>query len=514
MWLVRDILLKQIFQRPDQLAVEDPHGACSYQELHDGALSWAQALVDIGIKVQDRCLILLPNNVDFIRAHFAIQFLGGITVPCDDELDRSGLELICENSQPSCVLTDYRHYELFADVFKAQSGLTVFLVDEASEVDACIPGRGLFSETPRDFSFPVVDPSSVAVLMYTEGTMTKPKGVLLSHRNIHKALENLIEFVGYSDQDREVIVLPLSHSFGLEHVCCNLMCGGSVYVENGLGRPGRVIKAVERFRATGFPCTPTNIGVLLDHYALVVEKFFAKLKHLVIGSSPMPPERTAQLRRLLPHTNILVCYGLVEASRSTFVSLNKAGPEYYTSVGKAMADIELRVVNSQGQDTSPGEVGEVLIYGETLSNGYWNNQEATDALFVDGWLRSGDLGRLDEEGRLYLAGRREDQIEVGGQQVNPIEVEAFIRSFGGIRELAVVALHPGDPSQQLVAAMVAEPGNEIDLEALDARCKEGLAGYEVPSRYMLVPSIPRSNTGKVKRKELERMLLKQMELVQ
>jgi long-chain acyl-CoA synthetase len=150
------------------------------------------------------------------------------------------------------------------------------------------------------------DPTAVASLMYTTGTTGQAKGVQLTHENVLTALENISNFVGYTPNDREVVVLPLSHNFGLGHVYCNLLKGGAVYTEPGLARAGRVLKALRNFGATGFPGTPLGFGMLMDQFGPALAEYGQQLRFIVINSAPLPPERTTQLQRLLPRTDIMV----------------------------------------------------------------------------------------------------------------------------------------------------------------------------------------------------------------
>jgi len=513
MCLVRDILLKQASSRPKQLAVEDPQGSCTYKELHDAAMAWAQALHREGVKSGDRCLVVLPNGIEFVQAHFSVQYLGAISVPCDAAIKGESLLGILRSAKPVCILTDTSRYEALKPVFEGMDAIKILLVDAETGIDTCLSGPALLKEGAGRFCLPDIDPQAVASLMYTTGTTSDPKGVILTHLNILKALKNICEFVGYSEMDREVVILPLSHNFGLGHVYCNLMSGGSVYVENGLARPGRVLKAVKRFQATGFPCTPMGIGLLIDQYGPVVADKFSKLRFSVINSAPLPPKRAAQLQQLLPNLEIMVYYGLTEASRSTFFNLSQAGADFYRSVGPAMPGVTLRTVNEDGLDVARGEVGEILIHGETVTQGYWGDESATAEVLQDGWLHTGDLGSMDQAGRLYVVGRLKDQINIGGYKVNPDEVEKMLAAFGGMKDLAVAGVSDDGANggeEIMVAALLPEEGVEIDLDALDAHCVKHLERFKVPGRYVLVSSIPRTTTGKLKRAELTEVLKKEI----
>jgi len=353
------------------------------------------------------------------------------------------------------------------------------------------------------------DPDDLAALMYTTGTTGLPKGVPLTHAAVLAALRSIVEFVGYNQEDREVVILPLSHNFGLGHVYCNLMSGGAVYTENGLARVGRVLKAVESFNATGFPGTPTGFGILMDNYGPVLAQKARNVRFSVINSAPLPPERTAQLRELLPQLDIMVYYGLTEASRTAFISLTRSGPGYYRSVGRPMKHVEVRVKTADKNAPSGVETGEILIRGAAVPSGYWNNPAETQTVFREGWLHTGDLGHLDADGYLWITGRIKDVINVGGYKVNSAEVERVLLTWPGVRDAGVVGIEGagGMTGESVVAAIVGEAGFALDESCLQQHCVAHLEKFKVPSRFVVVSEINRSNTGKIKRAELAKVVV-------
>jgi long-chain acyl-CoA synthetase len=306
------------------------------------------------------------------------------------------------------------------------------------------------------------------------------------------------------------VILPLSHNFGLGHVYCNLLSGGAVYTENGLARVGRVLKTIDAWGATGFPGTPLGFGMLIDKFGPVLAQRCRRLRFVVINSAPLPPERTAQLRELLPQTEIMVYYGLTEASRSTFASLSRLGPDKYRSVGRPLRDVQIRLRPLEGGTEGSGAAGEgeVLIAGPTVTSGYWEDQEATQAALDDGWLRTGDLGRFDEQGNLYITGRIKDTINVGGYKVHPAEVEQAITGFPGVESVGVAGVEglQGLTGEAVVAGIVAAAGQSVDLAALERHCLAALERFKAPTHFVLIDQIPKSDTGKTKRQELAKLL--------
>ena len=489
-------------------AVADAHERLTYAELAGSVFALARGLTRLGVLPGERGLVVLPNGANFVRAHFANLLAGVISVPCDAGLTRESLRAICASCRPRVLFTDA------ATLRRLTTG-----TDEALEVEHVVvfgapAGRPAIDaqELARNESdhplSPVGAADDLAVLMYTTGTTGRPKGVRLSHANVLAAVRSIVSFVGYTAEDREVVVLPLSHSFGLGHLYCNLMSGGAVYAEPGLARVKRVLDALESFRATGFPGTPLGIGMLVDNYGPVFAKKAAALRFSVINSAPLPPDRTAQLQALLPQLDIMVYYGLTEASRSTFISLTRQGPGYYRSVGRPMAHAELRIVDAAGQGVRGGESGEILIRGAALSGGYWGNADEEAAAFAGGWLHTGDLGHLDADGYLWIDGRLKDVINVGGYKVSPTEVEAALASFPGILDAGVAGVEglPETAGEVVIAGLVTAPEFKVDEAALQQHCLTTLEKFKVPTRFVRIGEVPRTDTGKTRRADLSTRL--------
>lgn len=458
MRLLADILHDTARRWPHQTAVSDPTEAVTYRELSQRAIAVAHGLQQSGLQPGDRVCLVLPNSVEFAVAHFGVLTAGGISVPCEAAISAANLAAVQADCTPRFTL---------------------------HPSDLLQRGWGKGPQEPPDAGN---SPSDVAALMYTTGTTGRPKGVMLTHDAVFAALRNISRFIGYTCEDKEVVVLPLSHNFGLGHLYCCLMNGGEVYTESGLTRIRRVLGKLRDLPATGFPTTPAGIGMLLDRFGAAFLEHARHLRYIVIDSAPLAPERVAQLRESLPRTRILVYYGLTEASRSTFIDFNTVGPQQYGSVGKPMAGVEIRLTAQQ----------EILIRSPALTAGYWNDSGRTRRTIRNGWLATGDLGHLDKDGYLYIEGRLQDNLNVGGYKVNPQEVEDVLAGFPGVKVAGVFG------ADRVEAALVCS--GEITEQALIEHCRARLEPYKVPMRFHYVQSLPRTNTGKLKRAELSGLI--------
>lgn len=509
---VADILLQGAERFASRQALADPVESVTYAELGAQASRLGRGLLRLGLPAGARSLLVLPNSVNFVRAHFANQLAGLVSVPCDASLTGDTLAALAASCEPRCLLTDAASLARLTEKAALPACIRdVVLFGVASENPVvgvrCWSAAEIATAESADPLDPARSGGDLAALMYTTGTTGRPKGVKLTHDNILAALRSIVEFVGYTPDDREVVILPLSHNFGLGHVYCNLMNGGAVYTEPGLTRVGRVLKAVENFGATGFPGTPMGFGLLLDQYAPVLAQKGRNLRFSVINSAPLPPERTVQLQKLLPQLDIMIYYGLTEASRTSFISLTRNGPAYYRSAGKPMKHVEVQIHASNKVALPVGETGEVVIRGPAVTEGYWNSPDETRAVFSDGWMHTGDLGHMDDQGFLWITGRIKDVINVGGYKVNPADVESVLLTWPGVRDVGVVGIESvgGLTGETVVAALVGEAGFVPDEAALQQHCLAKLEKFKVPARFVVVSEISRSNTGKIKRAELAKL---------
>lgn len=457
MKLLSDIVLTGAERFADREAVSDPDRQLTYGELGDVCLRVAGWLTEKGVHPGDRVMIVLPNGIEFLAAHFGVLCAGAVSVPCDPGAPAKTLDHIREHCSPAVVFTN----ETIAEALSSRRSST---------------------EKPEH------QPSDLAAILYTTGTTGTPKGVALTHDNTMTTLRNIGEFIGYTKDDREVVTLPLSHSFGLGHVYSNLMHGGAVHVENGMTRVGRILRKIAEWGATGFPGTPLGFKLLMDNFGPVFAQRCAGLRFMVVNSAPLTPDEAARLQEHLPGCDIMVYYGLTEASRSTFISLTRMGPDYYSSVGRPMPGVDLKL--------SPS--GEILIGGPTVTGGYWSDPALTSQKIENGFLHTGDIGRIDEAGHLFITGRLDEMINIGGFKVTPIEVEAALESHPAIDEACVF----GDDAVE--AAIVSKSG--FDESELVQHLAGQVEPYKVPARFHAVDSIPRTNTGKPKRSALKQSL--------
>ncbi len=469
----------------DRLAVAAENVALTWAELSSRVRAAAARLAASGVQAGDRVILAASSTPAFVCGYFAVHHLGAIALPVDPRIPSGRLVDIAERTRPRA---------LYLARAVDAGGRDVRDVEELGA-----PGGPTLDADPA-----LRGPGDVADVLFTSGTTGRPKGVVLSHRAITAAARNINAFVGNGPDDREVVPLPLSHSFGLGRLRCQVLAGGALVLVDGFTSAGRLFGAMQEHRAAGFSFVPAGLAVLLQTTGDRLADFADTLRWVEIGSASMPAEHRERLMRMLPRTRLCMHYGLTEASRSAFVEFHSAGP-HRDSLGRATPGVEIRVVDDAGADRAPGERGKIVVRGETLMSGYWEDPELTAAAFLDGWLVSGDVGTRDADGWLRLEGREKDMINVGGREVSPLEIERALEELPAVAECACVGIP--DPQgitgfavkAYLVAAAGAAP---LAPKELAKHLRGRIEPYKLPAAFAWIDAIPRTDNGKIQRAKL------------
>jgi long-chain acyl-CoA synthetase len=344
----------------------------------------------------------------------------------------------------------------------------------------------------------------VADILFTTGSTGRPKGVVLTHRNIVSATANIVAFIGSGPEDREVVTLPLSHSFGLGRLRCTLTTGATLILAPGLTFPAVTFDLLSRYRATGPACVPTGVALLLKWGRSRLAEAGETLRYVEIGSAPMPLSTKRELMELLPGTRICMHYGLTEASRSTFLEFH-ADAAHLESIGKPSPNVAIRIRSDAGEACPTGRTGRLQVRSETVMKEYWRDPEGTRRVCLeDGWLDTGDLGHVDEAGYVHLDARSEDVINVGGKKVYPATVEGAAAEFPGVLESACIGVPDprGLTGDTPVLYVVESAPGSLDPHALLAHLAARLESHAVPSALRLASSLPKTSSGKLLRSAL------------
>jgi long-chain acyl-CoA synthetase len=496
-----ELLSRSAVAWPRNLALRDAQGATSYSELSKLASQLSEELTIFGIAPGDRIAILLPNSRSFVAAHFGALATNAVSVPLDVATDIADLTRMIECSQPLILLTDETGCARIAKSRIAEfPWLLVLVLDETPRLKSWKPR----SIGINDYRAQIL-PSQAAcdVLMFTNGTSGTPKGVMLHHRNVLSVVKNVEAFVGYTCSDVELIALPLSHSFGLGQLYACLAAGACACVSGDLMFPIKVFAEARRLQATGLSCTPATLALLFKFCPHFFPDCKAHLRYCVVNSAAVPRKIVDQISALNPILRFFHYYGLTEASRTTFICFNDS-LEKTASVGRPLPHARVKIIDDSGTELPCGEMGQIAISGEALFRGYWRDLAGSAHVMQGKWFCSGDLGYLDQDGFLFLAGRLGDVINIDGLKFHPSEVEAVLMEIREVRGAGVVAVPETDDvfGIKLVGFVVLDEGTVLDGLELRSICARSLRNFKVPKVFVKLDTIPLLPSGKIDRRGL------------
>ena len=472
-----------------------------HRELADRVARLAGHLRALGLAPGDRVALLMKNDVAYLESLYAVWWAGLAAVPINAKLHADEVGYILDNAEASALIAS----EDLADaVAPLATRLSATLVPGSARYDAAV------AAPPIDAA--PCAPTDLAWLFYTSGTTGRPKGVMLSHRNLQAALAcYFIDVDDVDAADATVYAAPISHGAGLYNLPFMARAACHVVPESGGFDPAELIALSHSVGRLCMFAAPTMVHRLVDHVAMSGSPSDG-FKTIVYGGGPMYVE---DIRRALATMGprFVQIYGQGE-SPMTITALSRAHladalhprwAERIASVGVAQTLVEVRVVDDDGRDLPAGETGEVVVRGDTVMAGYWKNAEATEQALRDGWLWTGDLGALDDDGFLTLKDRSKDLIISGGSNIYPREVEEVLLRHPRVREVSVVGRRDARWGEAVVAFVVCD-GGAVDAGELDAFCLAHIARFKRPREYRWVDALPKNNYGKVLKTALREQL--------
>lgn len=449
---------------------------CDYATLWGRVLraaAWFRAQCSPGAYV----LLCAEKVADYVCCYFGAHVAGMVNVVVDPAATRAHVADLCARLQPQ---------------------LAVGWGGGSADTPCQVCDWPRWQDLPEGAA-DMPEPSAVADLMFTTGTTGEPKGVPLTLGNLAAAAGNINAFVRNTADDVELVALPLCHSFGMGRVRCQLLAGGTVVTAPNFGNERLLLELMREYRVTGFSFVPAAWMYLKGQCC---EEFLAAaqgLRYIEIGSAAMPVEEKRHLADNLPHVRICMHYGLTEASRSAFMEFHDDAARL-ESAGKASPNTEIRVYD--GHDLLPCGEGEVCVHGAHVFRGYLGQAEPE---FVEGFFRTGDMGRLEADGYLYLTGRIKELINSGGKKISPQEVEELLNTHPDIHECACVGLpdEHGVLGEVVAAFVVPAPGvARIKLMAVRRFLQGKLEDYKLPMKVVMVECLPKTASGKLRRRKL------------
>ncbi|USK40196.1 fatty acid--CoA ligase family protein [Cytobacillus firmus] len=488
----------------------------TYAELDGAVTKFADGLSKLGVKKGDHIALLLGNSPHFVIGLHGALRLGATVIPINPIYTPDEIGYIVNNGDVKAVVTLDLLVPLIEKMHQALPKVENYIIcdtpqGQASEQD--LSALSAFSKMKSftqlialgdiGFKGPELEEDDTAVILYTSGTTGKPKGAMLTHKNLYSNAKDVSDYLHMNENDRVITTLPMFHVFCLT-VALNapLMNGATILIDPKFS-PKEIFRLAKKYEPTVFAGVPTMYNFLLQYEDGNLEDL-KSLRLCISGGAAMP---VALLHGFEKKFNVIVSegYGLSEASPVTcFNPLDK--PRKAGSIGQSIMNVENKVVNELGEEVSVGEVGELTVRGPNVMKGYYKLPEETAATIRDGWLYTGDLAKRDEEGYFYIVDRKKDLILVGGYNVYPREVEEVLYNHREVVEAAVLGV-PDPNLGEAVKCYVVTNNPQLTEELLLAYCAEHLARYKVPSSIEFLEELPKNTTGKILRRALKNQVL-------
>jgi acyl-CoA ligase (AMP-forming) (exosortase A-associated) len=517
-FLVHHMLRTSALRKPEKEALV--HGAerMTFAQVSARVMNLASGLRGAGLERGERVGILLDAGIPQVVSIFAVPAAGGVFVPINSVLMPEQVSHIARDCGISGLITTSAKLKQLLPLLPEINSLRfLVVVTDGEQVTPHVPVHDFDVLANQEHIQACRDQAiekDLAAILYTSGSTGKPKGVMLSHANVIAGATIVSTYLGISEMDRILAVLPFSFDAGLNQLMTAFQQGATLVLINFVFAR-QIVDCLVKENITGLAGVPTVWSLLAQSNSMLHKLSPARLRYITNTGGAMPQAVLRTLREAIPHTQVFLMYGLTEAFRSTYLHPEELDRRP-TSMGKAIPDTEILVINEKGQLCKPGEVGELIHRGPTVSMGYWGNLEATDRVLrpnpllprdigdVERVCYSGDLVKADEDGFLYYVGRRDAMIKSSGFRISPTEVEEVVFQSGRARHAAAIGVPDDLLGQAVKVFVVPKDGESVDTEAVLSFCGDNMPRYMVPKFIEVLSELPKTSSGKIDYPSLRR----------
>lgn len=497
---------------PDRPAMIFEGRRISFEELQSRVNRLANALADLGIGAGDRVAMLQVNCNQYIEAYFATAKLDAVFVPINYRTREDELTHMLNDAAPKAIFAGARYVNLVKHCAENVESLQNFITLE-DDVEGWHSYDEMI-ENAEDFErFPEGDDDDLTMILFTSGTTSFPKGVMLSHDSFSSYILSTVTPADPFEEDTNILTVPLYHIAGVQSVMAAIFGGRTLLIQRQF-EAKEWMELVEQEHATRAMMVPTMLKMLMDHPEFH-ERDLSSLEVITYGAAPMPVPVIRQAIKEFPGTYFINAFGQTE----TAATITMLPPEDHVlegdeeeierklkhlgSIGKPLDDVEVAIFDEDGHPVALNETGEIAARGARLMKGYWNQEDATTETIRGGWLFTGDLGYQDEDGYIYLAGRARDFIKRGGEMVSPEEVEQVIQSHEAVEEAAIIGVPDLDWGERVRALVVLRNGAQASEDDISEYCRQRLASFKKPESVVFCEELPRNQMGKVLKRILK-----------
>ena len=494
--LVGEMLKRAAHKTPHEEAYIFENDRLTFQQFDENASKVAGWLQGNGIAKDNKVGFMLKNSMAFAELTFGTALSGGVGVPVNFRLGPSEVEYIINNSDTKILVIDHDYVEMIQSIRKDLPKVEkIVVVGTGSVPDDYIKYDSIFES---DFSYQPCeeltddDPSFI---VYTSGTTGRPKGAVLTHKNIGVNMMNMMVDSKASIGDSQLICVPQFHIAGLLLTVFTCLTGGKTVIQKEFN-PVHVLTAIEEEEIDQIFLVPAMWNFLFQVPNLA-EFNLTSVKRAITGAAIIPLEVKKRILETFPNATFFDNFGQSETTATATSNSGEDALRKYDSVGKAYPNVEVRVVDENMNDVPLGEVGEIVYRGPIVLKEYYNNPEATKEAFEGGWFHSGDLVKMDEEGFIYVVDRKKDMVISGGENIYPAEIEATLYKMPEILECAVIGVPDKEWGESVKAIVVTKPDRYLTEQQVIDYCKQHLASYKKPKVVEFVDELPRNASGKV-----------------
>lgn len=464
----------------------------SYSELLKLVAYYANKIEQAGISSPSNIILCLDNSPEYVGALYACWIKGHSAIPLHSQSKAREINHITKLTQAKLLIT--REKAPFLNDTEIQS-LELNFDQERDNINSQPPLTPI--ELPSDLE-------SIALILFTSGTTGNPKGVMLTHQNLLANTRSIVEYLKLSSADQTYSVLPFTYSYGNSLLQTHIFAGATLYLGQSMLYPQRIAEDLHKEGMTGFSGVPSTFQILLHKTSFA--KNPPKLRYITQAGGAMNITTTKELMSLLPSTEIFVMYGQTEASaRLSYLPseklLDKVG-----SIGVGIPDVELAVADREGKRLPHNQTGELIARGANIMKGYWKNPEETSKTLIDGWLHTGDIAYFDEDGFIYIQGRKKQMIKSGANRVHPEEIEEIISECPCVSEVAVTGISDELLGESIAVFIVTKKDADSDDKQIKAHCRKNLPPHKQPKQVFWVEELPKTSSGKVQRHLLENLI--------
>ena len=509
--LLNDHLIRSACRSPEKVALVCGRRRVTYDEIDAGSDALAAHLAAAGVARGDRVMIFADNTVETVVSFWAALKANAVACLINPLTKADKLDYLLQDCRPAAFITDAHLAAAFgAPLRRAAFVRRVVVSGEVKDADlAGLPCAVTWEAASVAHGAPPVRRCidiDLAAIVYTSGSTGDPKGVMLTHRNMLTACASIASYLELREDEVILNVLPLAFDYGLYQMILAFSVGARLVLERSFAFPAQIVRLLAEERVTGLPGVPTVFSTLLGLKSLK-EGDLPSIRYVTNTGAALAVRHIQMLRVLLPSARIYSMYGLTECKRCTYLPPEDIDRKP-DSVGIAIPNTEMWIVDESGERVGPGVVGQLVIRGATVMKGYWGKPEETARKLKPGplpgeqVLHTGDYCRMDEEGYLYFVGRSDEIIKSRGEKVAPKEVENVLMGIAGVKEAAVIGIPDELLGEAVKAFVVMEPGTAIGEAQIRNECRRRLEAFMVPKHIDIVQSLPRTDTAKVDKRAL------------